>query len=112
LDLSQQPSGYEPDDLPGCSTSQKHHNTQLRFFNKCPFAGLALSLPDELFGSSTPRIDIAGLGALLRFPGARLVPHNPSNQRITSGFPVIQEQSTEALLIGCGYRILSQERVK
>jgi len=38
---------YEPDELPGCSTPQKHHNTQLRFLCKCPFAGLSLSLPDE-----------------------------------------------------------------
>jgi hypothetical protein len=67
---------HEPDELPGCSTPQKHHNTQLRFFRKRPFAGLSLSLPDELFGSSTPRIDITRLGALLRFPGARLVPQN------------------------------------
>ena len=32
LDLNQRPPGYEPDELPGCSTPQKHHNTQLRFF--------------------------------------------------------------------------------
>src|SRR5689334_7470438 len=27
LDLNQRPPGYEPDELPGCSTPQKHHNT-------------------------------------------------------------------------------------
>jgi hypothetical protein len=41
LDLNQRPPGYEPDELPGCSTPQKHHNTQLKFFSKCPFAGLS-----------------------------------------------------------------------
>jgi hypothetical protein len=72
LDLNQRPPGYEPDELPGCSTPQKHRNTQLRFFCNCP----SLCLPDELFRCSAPRIDMTALGALLRFSGARLVPQN------------------------------------
>jgi pimeloyl-ACP methyl ester carboxylesterase len=39
-----------------------------------PAAGLSLSLPDELLGHSTPRLDITQLGAALRFSGVRLVP--------------------------------------
>jgi len=65
---------YEPDELPGCSTPQKHHNTQLRFFYKRPLAGPSLSLPDELLSYSPLCIDTTQLGALLRFSGARLVP--------------------------------------
>jgi hypothetical protein len=38
-------SGDEPDELPGCSTPQKHHNTQLKLFSPCLFVGLSLSLP-------------------------------------------------------------------
>gem|GEM_PF-2936145 len=32
LDLNQRPSGYEPDELPGCSTPRKSHN--LKFYLK------------------------------------------------------------------------------
>jgi len=65
---------YEPDELPGCSTPQKHHNTQLRFLCKCALAGLSLSLPDDLLGRSARRVNTTRLGALLHFSGARLVP--------------------------------------
>ena len=71
LDLNQRPSGYEPDELPGCSTPHKHHNTHVRFFYRCPVAGLSLSFTDELFGSFTLRVNLTRLGILLRFPGAR-----------------------------------------
>ena len=94
LDLNQRPPGYEPDELPGCSTPQRHHNTQLRFFSKRRRARLSLSLPDELVGSSTPRVDVTRLGDLLRFPSARLAPEIPSDQRITCGLPVIQPEKS------------------
>ena len=45
LDLNQRPPGYEPDELPGCSTPQKHHNTQLKFFCKCGLQGCRYSCP-------------------------------------------------------------------
>ena len=30
LDLNQRPSGYEPDELPGCSTPRRHHSESVR----------------------------------------------------------------------------------
>jgi hypothetical protein len=75
LDLNQRPPGYEPDELPGCSTPQKHHNTQLRFFCKRPFPGLSLSLPDGRIQLLRPAgLIFHGLALFCAFPGARLVP--------------------------------------
>jgi hypothetical protein len=93
---------YEPDELPGCSTPQKHHNTQLRFFFKRSFAGPSLSLPDDPLGRSARRVDITQLGDLLRFSRARLVPEIPSDQRITSGCPSLGHNSRALMAVTHG----------
>src|ERR1700679_2838658 len=67
LDLNQRPPGYEPDELPGCSTPQKHHSgcgecgqTLAKFLRNFYFAKIENAfIPTELPGAVS---GIAGRG--------------------------------------------------